>query len=144
MQYLSVYTLVIGKLCNGFFVTVVNIASVKMISESLPVYMDEYGIMAIMIPNGFGYFLVQAMGAGLPQNDYNPELLDDKDNLLAQQADINDHFWRIMYGFPILINLLMLSIFMIFIKDDPIMYSLSIGNEEKAINLIAKIYDEDP
>mgnify|MGYP006893294017 CR=1 FL=1 len=37
MQYVSLYTLVLGKLMNGFFVTVVHIAAVKMINETVPV-----------------------------------------------------------------------------------------------------------
>ena len=39
MQYLSLPTLILGKLLNGFFVTVVHMACLKMINESVPVYL---------------------------------------------------------------------------------------------------------
>ena len=44
MQYVSIWTLAIGKLLNGFFVTVVHIAAVKMINETVPVeVLGKYG-----------------------------------------------------------------------------------------------------
>jgi len=44
MQYLSLYTLVAGKFLNGLFVTVVHIAAIKMINETIPVYLlGSYG-----------------------------------------------------------------------------------------------------
>ena len=46
MQYLSIWTLCLGKLLNGIFVTVVVMACGKMINETVPVYLLEtYGII---------------------------------------------------------------------------------------------------
>ena len=39
MQYISLPTLVIGKFLNGFFVTIVQMAQIKMINETVPVYL---------------------------------------------------------------------------------------------------------
>ena len=46
MQYLSIYSLCIGKLLNGIFVTIAMISCGKMINETVPVYlMETYGIV---------------------------------------------------------------------------------------------------
>ena len=47
---------------------------------------------------------------------------------------------------PLIINLIMLFNFNFFIKEDSIMFNLSEGNDESALNLIKKVYspDEDP
>jgi uncharacterized membrane protein YvlD (DUF360 family) len=39
MQIVSVFTLSLGKFLHGFFVTVVHMAQVKMINETVPVYL---------------------------------------------------------------------------------------------------------
>ena len=48
-----------------------------------------------------------------------------------------------MYLFPVLINLLMLTSFMINIKTDSIMFLLSKGKDEEAKILIDKVYHPD-
>jgi hypothetical protein len=62
MQILSVYPLVIGKFMNGFFVTVVHMAQIKMINETVPVYLlDKYGSIVSALTS-LGYFLVFGFG----------------------------------------------------------------------------------
>ena len=39
MQIVSMFTLFVGKFLNGFFVTVVHMAQIKMINETVPVYL---------------------------------------------------------------------------------------------------------
>ena len=39
MQIVNIYTITIGKFLNGFFVTVVHIANIKMINETVPVFL---------------------------------------------------------------------------------------------------------
>mgnify|MGYP000924626545 CR=1 FL=1 len=39
MQICNVYTITFGKFANGFFVTCVHMANMKMINESVPVYL---------------------------------------------------------------------------------------------------------
>jgi len=39
MQILNTYTISLGKFLNGFFVTVVHMANIKMINETVPVYL---------------------------------------------------------------------------------------------------------
>lgn len=46
MQYLTIWTLCIGKFFHGIFVTVVVMACGKMINETVPVYLlESYGII---------------------------------------------------------------------------------------------------
>ena len=74
MQYLSIYSLVLGKFLNGFSVTVVHISAIKMVNETIPVYMlDSFGTI-IPTAMALGYLLVLGFGIGLPSNDYNPDL----------------------------------------------------------------------
>ena len=61
-------------------------------------------------------------------------------NDAAKLADINDNFWRILLGFPMLINSWMILAFLLFVREDSIIYSLSHDNEEQALRLVKKVY----
>lgn len=90
MQILNVNAIIVGKFAHGFFVTVVLMAAVKMINETVPVVLlGKYGAVSNFF-GAMGYLLCLGMGVGLPAHDYNPELVDDKINLVAKQADIDD------------------------------------------------------
>jgi hypothetical protein len=74
MQIVTLQTICFGKFLNGIFVTVCHIAGVKMINETVPVYlMGKYGAFTAMSAQ-IGYFIVFGFGFGLPELDYNPEL----------------------------------------------------------------------
>ena len=76
MQYLTLFTLIAGKFLNGVFVTIVHIASVKMINETIPVYLlGSYGNI-VQLSGSIGYMLVMCLGMGLPSADYDPGLVD--------------------------------------------------------------------
>ena len=143
MQIVSVYTLSIGKFLNGFFVTVVQIAQIKMINETVPVYLIGAFAPIVDAMISFGYTLVFGFGKGLPQEDYNPELTNDKENLDALEANKNDNFWRVIYLFPMLINCFMLASFMLFIRNESIMFCLSEDRDEDAKALIDKVYHKN-
>lgn len=84
MQHLSFETLVFGKFWNGLFVTVVQLSCLKMLNETIPV--SVYGKFSTIwsVCGSMGYFLVMALGRGLPAQDYNPELANDSTNLEAK------------------------------------------------------------
>ena len=89
MQYVSIWTLAVGKLLNGFFVTVVHIAAVKMINETVPVeVLGKYGSV-YSVGGACGYLFVMGFGLGLPSGDYKPGL-DNELNLLSKAADEAD------------------------------------------------------
>lgn len=75
MQHLSFTTLVIGKFLNGFFVTIVQIVSIKIINETTPVYLIEKYAPMWGVFVSTGYFLVMVSGLGLPKSDYHPEFV---------------------------------------------------------------------
>ena len=87
MQIVTIYTLSIGKFLNGIFVTIVKMAQMKMIVETIPEYLLGHGIGINCFLESMGYFMVFILGAGLPQGDYNPELTDDPENLEALRAN---------------------------------------------------------
>ena len=107
-----------------------------MINETVPVYLlGSYGTV-LQTCAAVGFMFCFGLGLGLPQSDYDPEM----PNEAALEADKADEFWRILYGFPILINLFMLISFYINIKQDSIMYNLSIGADQEAMSIIDKLY----
>ena len=137
-------TLTLGKFLHGLLITVVQIAVIKMINETVPVYkLDAYGPI---VANGLatGYLLVHGLGAILPMADYDPRIpLSNPANEAAFEADKADENWRLILAFPIFINVFMLVSFLAFIGSDSIMYSLSINDDESAMKLIEKVYHED-
>ena len=80
--------------------------------------------------------LVLGLGIGLPAADYDPSLPKKGDNLKALNDDKADMFWRFLYGFPVFINIFMLTSFYFFIKEESIMFSLTKGDDESALRLI--------
>ena len=52
------------------------------------------------------------------------------------QADIQDNFWRFLYAFPVFINILMIILFAVKIKHEPIIYLLSKADYQPALDLI--------
>ena len=84
VQVCSVPTLVVGKFFHGVTVTVVHMATSKMISETVPVdQLGKYG-PAGQVAGNIGYTLVLGFGLLLPSGDYNPALVDDPCNLRAK------------------------------------------------------------
>jgi hypothetical protein len=86
------------------------------------------------------------LGEFLPSEDFDPELINNLENEAAKQANIDDQFWRVLYAIPILVNTWMLLGFLLFVKEDSIMFNLSEGKEAEALVLIKKVYssEEDP
>jgi hypothetical protein len=56
------------------------------------------------------------------------------------QSDIQDNFWRFLYAFPVFINILMIILFAVKIKHEPIIYTLSKADYQPALDLIQKVY----
>lgn len=141
MQILNVKTLILGKLLHGIFVTVVHIANVKMINETVPHNLiGPYGsLIAIEITTG--YMLTCVFGVGFPEGDYNPDLPRTGQNLEAYEANVDNEFWRFMLAFPIFMNLIMLSVFFVSIRTDSIMFNLSKKDSNAALYLIDRVYE---
>jgi MFS family permease len=140
MQIVNTWTLATGKFLNGLCVTVVHIANIKMINETVPVQLLGACGTVVNFMMSVGYYLVLGLGYFLPAGDYDPELINDEQNEKAKQADVDDQFWRLLYLIPVVINVIMLLNFVIFIKEDSIMFNLSEDNEAEALILIDKVY----
>ena len=86
--------------------------------------------------------ICMSFGIFLPQGDYNPSIAFGAsiENDFARQANIDDQMWRVLYAIPLILNFYMLFIFIVFIKEDSIMFNLSQDNDSKALVLIDKIY----
>lgn len=143
MQIVNTYTIASGKFLNGFFVTVVHMANIKMINETVPVYLLGTCGTVVNSMQSFGYYLVMGLGYFMPSGDYDPEITNSPENERAKQADIDDQFWRFLYLIPVFVNIIMLFNFTVFIKEDSIMFNLSQDNDQEALVLIDKIYHQD-
>jgi len=58
----------------------------------------------------------------------------------AYEANRADEFWRVIYLVPAVLNLFMISAFLLFIKQDSIMFCISKDDDESAMGLIEKVY----
>ena len=67
-------------------------------------------------------------------------------NKMAYDLNNADENWRIIYFFPVFVNLIGLIGYFCIIRVDPIMFSIRKGNDEEALKLIKKVYstEEDP
>jgi hypothetical protein len=111
-----------------------------MLNETVPVYeLGTYGILT-QVQGCLGYLIILGMGIGLPQADYVPGDFVSSANLDALHADQEDSFWRVLYLLPVIVNAFMLLSFLILIKEDSIMYNISKGKYQEALNLIDKVY----
>ena len=73
-QILNIRILVVGKLLNGIFLTIVHMCVITMINETVPPHLTgQYGIF-IQISISTGFMLSFVFGLGFPEHDYNPEL----------------------------------------------------------------------
>lgn len=70
--------------------------------------------------------------------------MNDPKNLLAKQADIDDQWWHFVLLFPVIVNGFLLINYSLYIQEDSIMFNLSTGDEESAIQLVERIYDVSP
>ena len=118
-------------------------ANLKMINETVPVFLLGSCATVTTAMMSFGYYLVLGLGYFMPPHDYDPEIVNNKANEKAKEADIKDEFWRILYLIPVTINLIMLINFSLFIKEDSIMFNLGQGNDKEALLLIDKVYHKD-
>ena len=150
MQYISVWVLAAGKFFNGIFVTIVHIAQIKMINEMVPVYhLGKYG-PAVQIMSSSGYLILFSIGtSGLPKSEYDPDLdhsVAGAANTLAYIDAKNDNFWRVIFIVPLFINILMIISFLIFIREDSLMFNVVNHKDDEALKLIKKVYakSEDP
>jgi hypothetical protein len=53
----------------------------------------------------------------------------------------DDSFWCWIFLLPAFLNILMVAIFILFIREDSIMINISRGQDQSALNLINTIYD---
>jgi len=74
--------------------------------------------------------LAIVLGVGLP----------DQGNVEDQ---LNDGFWRVVYGFPIVCQILSLIMLYFVFPEESIGFSISKSNDDEALSLIKKIYLEE-
>jgi len=123
-QYLSVPTLCIGRFVCGFAAGVLNIALSKSIIETVP---EKYTGMFGSLSNFYialGVMLATVSGLVLPH-----------DSAYYEETE----WWRFVYACPIIICIVQLSLFTFYWKEEPINYSVALGEDEKAKSMMARV-----
>lgn len=127
---LNLPAITIGKLAFGFSSGVINVAGPKMLDETVPGdLLGAFGIATnAYICLGIG--LATIVGAGLPEEG-------------DIQGFIDDEFWRFIYGFPLVFCFLLHIVFMFYLKEDSIIFSIKNGKIEDAMITIKQVYQKD-
>ena len=98
-----------------------------MLDETVPIQLSSsFGTATNTFLSG-GIMIALLLGAGLP---------DDKDT----QGQMDDGFWRVLYGFPFACQAITILMFLTCFREDSITYSISQGRDDEALSLIKKVY----
>lgn len=118
---------------------VIQIAALKYIHETVPNHLS--GMIGTAPAVGLAVGDVLVLIFGLEKISYDPlEELDIWKTGTKEKLKANES-WRFIYMIPGVINVVMLLLFITFIRKEPIMYSLSHNNSENATKLMNKVYD---
>ena len=107
---LNLPAIVIGKFLFGFATGVINVACPKMLDETVPAdLLGAFGIATnTYICLGIGLAMIDP---GLPEEGEIEAFKEDK-------------LWRFVYGFPLVFCFLLQLSFMVFLKEDSIIFSI--------------------
>lgn len=126
-MFLNIYMIVIGRFFFGFCCGVFSVAGPKMLDETVPIQLSSsFGTATNTFLSG-GIMVALLLGAGLPEQD-------------DIQGQIDDGFWRVIYGFPFACQAITILMFLTLFREDSITYSISTDNDADALSLIKKVY----
>lgn len=110
----------------GFAAGILNMCCSKSIVETVPVtYSGGFGAMTNVFLN-IGMMVCTVLGMALPSDkEEYPE----------------DGWWRLTYGFPIVLAVIQVTFMLTIFRNEPIDYSIRAGNDEAALNMLEKLYD---
>lgn len=127
---LNFYTLCFGRLglgiCGGIFL----VALPRTIDETVPFNMlGSFGIATNLAING-GQMIGMIMGLALP-DAYNYEGCKET------------YLWRIIFGFPWVLQFFTLLALLVWFKEEPIKYCIDNKRDDEALRHIKKVYSAD-
>ena len=122
-MFLNLPMIIIGRYFFGFCCGVFSVAGPKMLDETVPIHLSSSFLSG-------GIMIALLLGAGLPNQD-------------DVEAQIEDGFWRVLYGFPYACQAITILMFMTCFREDSITYNISNGNDADALSLIKKVYAEN-
>ena len=77
MQWLNIWAIILGKFLQGISVTVVHLAVMKIINETVPLSMVGFFGVFINQVGTIGMLLSLGLGIIMPPADYDPSILND-------------------------------------------------------------------
>lgn len=123
-QYLSLPTLCLGRFICGLAAGVLNIALSKSIIETVP---EKYTGLFGSFSNFYialGVMLATVAGVVLP----------------GKEGYAETELWRFVYACPIGISILQMLLFLFIWKEEPINFSVSVGDDASAKRFMARVF----
>eukprot|EP00347_Sterkiella_histriomuscorum_P013305 403365224 len=125
---LNFYAMCAGRFVLGFCGGLFSVSLARMIDETVPInLLGTFGVVTNLSMNA-GNMVSILMGAGLPDQD-------------DTQAIKDSNFWRVIFGLPIIIQVIQILAFVLVIKSEPIKYLIDQKKDTECLNAIAKVYD---
>ena len=124
-QFMTVPTLIIGRLMYGFAGGTLSVVLGKSLAETVPAkHLGTFG-SATQSFAGIGIVFQYSLGFILPQ---------DPDEMMTTQR------WRVMHSTPSLFALVQALLFLIAVKEEPVAFNIAAGKSKEAETMLKLIY----
>ncbi|CDW72682.1 sugar transporter family protein [Stylonychia lemnae] len=124
---LNFYTICAGRLVLGFCGGLFSVALSRMIDETIPQnLLGTFGVVTNLSMNAGNMFSI-LMGAGLP---------DQEDT----KASEDSNFWRIIFGFPWVFQIIQVSAFLFIVRYESIKFLIDHKRDNQALKAIQQVY----
>jgi SP family sugar:H+ symporter-like MFS transporter len=126
--FLEFWTICFFKFLWGCCCGMFGVMTARMIEETFPFHLSSVGGCMTNTSYGLGAMISIVLGLVLPGDHQTEELKKTE-------------MWRVIFGFPMVLSITVLILFLfVFTHDSPKFY-LSVGDEEKARFAIRKFYN---
>lgn len=121
---LTVPTIIIGRFICGIAAGILTMCNAKSIVETVPVkYNGVFGALTNILIC-YGGLIALSLGLALPDEEHYKD----------------DEMWRLTYGFPMVLSTIQILLLLLVFKWEPIDFMINRGEDEKALQFIAKVY----
>lgn len=125
-EYLNL--ILLGRFIYGIGCGLLSIACGRFLEETVPEHLISFYQPIFMTSTAVGTMMSLLLGAGLP-DDSNPI------------AQMDDGFWRVILGMPMLLQVASILSMIFYIRYDSIRFSIGRQNYIEAREMIRQVYD---
>lgn len=124
-EYLKL--ILLGRFIYGIGCGLLSITCGRFLEETVPEHLISFYQPIFMTSTALGVMVSLLLGAGLP---------DDSDPV----AQVNDTFWRVILGCPILLQVASILAMIFYVRFESIRYSIAKQNYIEAREMIKQVY----